>query len=171
MTSETRTFNGVGSFTLSYGYNLAGELTSVTNPWGVVVGYNYDATGRPISVSGSNYAGVTSYVNNIAYRAFGMKQMSYANSKTLSLSYDNRMRMTQWNMPGVMGWNYAYNYFGENTGRVTFAQNLYDGTLDRSYDYDAVGRMWASHSGKEARWHIGVEGYSGGGLLKKKKLL
>ena len=124
-------------------------------------GYNYDATGRPISVTGSNYAGVTSYVSNIAYRAFGMKQMNYANGKTLSLSYDNRMRMTQWNVPGVMGWNYAYNYFGENTGRVTFAQNLYDGTLDRSYDYDALGRMWASHSGKEARWHIGVEGYTG----------
>ena len=51
--------------------------------------------------------------------------------------------------------------WSENTGRVTFAQNLYDGALDRSYDYDAVGRMWASHSGKEARWHIGVEGYSG----------
>ncbi|MDQ2975098.1 MAG: RHS repeat protein, partial [Acidobacteriota bacterium] len=62
MTSEMRTFSGVGSYSLSYGYNLAGELTSVTNPWGVVVGYNYDVVGRPISVTGSSYGGVTSYV-------------------------------------------------------------------------------------------------------------
>ena len=47
LTSETRTFNGVGSFTLSYGYNLSGELTSMTNPWSVQVGYNYDPVGRP----------------------------------------------------------------------------------------------------------------------------
>jgi len=29
---ETRTFTGVGSYTLSYAYNLANELTSITNP-------------------------------------------------------------------------------------------------------------------------------------------
>ncbi|MDQ2973924.1 MAG: RHS repeat protein, partial [Acidobacteriota bacterium] len=149
MTSETRTFNGVGSYSLSYGYNLAGELTSVTNPWGVVVGYNYDKVGRPTGVTGANYGGISSYVNSIGYRAFGMKQMSGGNGRTLSLQYDNRLRMTRWDVPGVMGWNYAYDtpLIHENTGRVAFANNLYDHTLDRSYDYDAVGRMWASHSG------------------------
>src|SRR5712692_3843546 len=153
MTSEARTFSGVGSFTLSYGYNLAGELTSITNPWNAQAGYNYDKIGRPIGVSGSGYNGVTSYINNIAYRAFGVKQMGYANGRTLSLSYDNRLRLTRWDMPGVMGWNYAYNYFNENTGRVTYAQNLYDSTLDRSYDYDHVGRLISAHSGQEARAH------------------
>jgi RHS repeat-associated protein len=142
---------------LNYGYNLAGELTSLTNPFGVMVNYNYDAVGRPISVTGSNYAGVTSYVNSIAYRAFGMKQMSYANGRTLALSYDNRLRLTGWDIPGVMGWTYAYDTpsIHENTQRVAFANNLYDHTLDRSYDYDAVGRMWASHTGAEARGHAG----------------
>ena len=32
MTSETRTFNGVGSYSLGYLYNLANELTSITGP-------------------------------------------------------------------------------------------------------------------------------------------
>ncbi|PYS77400.1 MAG: hypothetical protein DMF70_16680, partial [Acidobacteria bacterium] len=142
MTSETRTFNGVGSFTLTYGsYNLAGELTSMTNPWGAQAGYNYDKLGRPTAVSGSGYAGVSSYINSIGYRTFGIKQMGYANGRTLSLSYDNRLRLTGWDIPGVMGWNYAYNYFNENSGRVTYAQNRYDSTLDRSYDYDNVGRL------------------------------
>jgi len=156
LTSETRTFTNVGSFALSYTYNLAGELTSITNPWGVQVGYDYDQTGRPASVSGSGYAGVSSYVNSLSYRAFGLKQMNYANGRTLSVQYDNRMRPTQWNVPGVMGWNYAYNYFGENTGRLTYAQNLNDPTLDRSFNNDAFGRLQSSFTGSAARAHVGI---------------
>ncbi|MFZ0063270.1 MAG: RHS repeat-associated core domain-containing protein, partial [Pyrinomonadaceae bacterium] len=161
LTSEARTFTGVGTFSLSYLYNLGGELTSITNQSNAQVGYSYDKVGRPISVSGSGYAGVSSYINNISYRAFGVKSMAYNNGKTLSLAYDNRMRVKQWYVPTVMRWDYAYDKFNENTGRVTYAKNLDDPTLDRSYDYDNVGRMWASHSGKEARWHIGQESYSG----------
>ncbi len=67
--------------------------------------------------------------------------VSYANTRTLSLSYNNRMFLTQWNIPGVLGYAYHYNNYGENnTGRVTFADNLTngatrDGTLDRSWYY------------------------------------
>jgi RHS repeat-associated protein len=156
MASETRTFTGVGSFQVSYAYNLAGELTSITNPWNAQVGYAYDKTGRPTSVSGSGYSGLSSYVNNITYRAFGLKQMSYNNGRTLSVQYNNRLMPTQWNVSGVLGWNYSYQYFGENSGRVMYAQNINDGTLDRSYDYDHVGRLIASHSGAEARAHMGI---------------
>ena len=156
MTSETRTFTDVGSYTLTYGYNLGGQLNSITNPWGAQVGYGYDKTGRPTNVSGSGYMGVTSYVNSIAYKAFGLKQMGYNNGRTLSVQYDNRMRPTQWNIPSVMGWNYAYNYFSENSGRLMYAQNINDASLDRSYDYDQVGRLIASRSGAEARSHAGL---------------
>ncbi|HKO42431.1 MAG TPA: hypothetical protein VJU84_04025, partial [Pyrinomonadaceae bacterium] len=126
-----------------------------------MVNYGYDQVGRPISVGGANYAGGTGYVNNIAYRAFGLKEMAYANTKTLSLQYDNRMRVTRWDTPGVMGWAYAYAtpLIQENTGRVAFADNLYDPTLDRSYDYDYVGRLWSSHTGGEGRGHAGYEAW------------
>jgi YD repeat-containing protein len=155
LTSETRSFTGVGSFTLSCAYNLSGELTSLTNPWSAVVGYNYDKAGRPVAATGSGYAGVTSYASNLLYRAFGLKDMSYGNGKTLSMKYDNRMRPTEWHVPTVMQWDYSYN-FSENTGRVTYAKNVDDPTLDRSYDYDQAGRLIVSHSGQEARWHIGT---------------
>ncbi len=157
MTSETRTFTGLGSFALNYAYNMSGELTSITNPLSAVVGYNYDNAGRPSAVNGSGYAGVSSYVNSITYRAFGMKGMAYANGRNLSLTYDNRMRLTGWDVPGVMGWTYAYDTpaIHEKTSRVAFANNLYDHTLDRSFDYDNVGRLWASHTGVEGRAHAG----------------
>jgi len=161
LTSEARTFTGLSPKTISYSYNLAGELTSITNPWGAQVGYTYDKIGRPTQVTGTGYAGNTDYVNNIAYRAFGMRQMANANGKTLSLQYDNRMRVTRWDVPGVMGWAYAYAtpLIQENTGRVAFADNLYDPTLDRSYHYDQVGRLVASHTGKEGRGHAGYEAW------------
>src|SRR6185295_16986339 len=74
LTSETRTFTGVtGTFTLTYGYNLAGQLNSITNPWNAQVGYGYDKIGRATSVSGAGYLGLSSYVNSLTYRAFGLK--------------------------------------------------------------------------------------------------
>src|SRR5258707_6054595 len=88
--------------------------------------------------------------------------MSYSNGRTLSLQYDNRLRVTDWNVPGVLGWQYSYTDVGENTGRVMFAKNTAsstaggqrDDTLDRSYDYDHLGRLIVSHSGYEARLHM-----------------
>ena len=85
MTSEMRTFTGLGSYTLSYDYNLAGQLKWITNHWNAQVGYVYDKIGRPKNVSGSGYMGVSSYVNSTAYRAFGLKQMTYNNGRILSL--------------------------------------------------------------------------------------
>ena len=154
MTSETRTFTGVGSYTLNYAYNLASELTSITNPWGAQVGYGYDQTGRPTSVSGAGYAGVSSYISSLSYRAFGgTKQMNYANGRTLSLQYDNRQRLTSWSIPSVL--RLQYNYLWENSGRVDFYRNLDDETLDRWFAYDHVGRLVVSRSGNEARLAIG----------------
>jgi YD repeat-containing protein len=156
MTSETRTFTNLpGSFALSYVYNLAGELTSITNQSGAQVGYTYDQTGRPFSVSGSGYAGGSNYVTGLSYRAFGLKQMSYANGRTLSVQYDNRMRPTQWSIPGVLRMQYSYTW--ELSGRLEFARNLDDESLDRWFAYDHVGRLIASRSGNEARLAIGEQ--------------
>ncbi len=100
----------------------------------------------------------------MAYRAFGVKQMNYGNGKTLSMQFDNRMRVTDWSVPNVLGWQYSYTDAAENTGRVMFAKNTAsstasgggrDDTLDRSFDYDHLGRLIVSHSGYEARLHMG----------------
>src|SRR5205807_180661 len=85
-----------------------------------------------------------------------IKGMSYGNGRSLSTGYDNRLRPTTWNVSGVLGYNYTYNdtYLHESTGRVSHAQNIYDATLDRSYEYDHLGRLAISHSGTEARAHV-----------------
>jgi RHS repeat-associated protein len=161
MTSETRTFTNVGSYTLAYEYNLASELTRVTNWWGAQVAYTHDTEGRTTGVNGLNssnvptYAGVGNYLSAMLYRANGgLKSATYGNGKTLALTYDGRLRLTGWNVPSTTGWTYNYSKFGEKSQRVTYAQNLYDTTLNRSFDYDEVGRLWEAHSGNEADAHV-----------------
>ena len=166
LTSEKRSFSDSlpnaplpnNAYQLSYTYNRIGQLMSVTNPFGSQVNYaRFNQSGEISSVSGSGSMSVPSYAANLSYRAFGAaKQIGYGNGRQLSLAYDNRLRLTQWNMPGVMDWNFAYNYFNENNSRVTYANNVNDGTLDRSYQYDHVGRLVSAHSGQEARAHIGI---------------
>jgi RHS repeat-associated protein len=155
---EERTFSGLGTYRLTYGYSPAGQLTSVTNPWNVQVSYNYDSAGRVNSVLGANYGGVSSYIGNISYRAFGgVKEINYGNARQLSVQYDKRLRMTRWDIPSIsFGYQYYYHYFNENSHRVTFASQIYDHTLDRSYDYGQGGQMWGAHTGAEARGHAGI---------------
>jgi len=145
--------DGLGS--VSYAYNLGNEVTSITNPFSVQVGYNYDKIGRPTGVTGSGYGGVSSYVSSMSYRTFGLKQMNYSNGRTLSLQYDNRMRLTNWSIPSVLRVQYLYE--GTNGGRVEFARNQDDETLDRYFGYDHVGRLTVSRSGNEARLAIGEQ--------------
>jgi RHS repeat-associated protein len=164
MTSETRTFTGLGTFNINYGYNMGSQLTSVTNHWGSQVSYVYDKIGRVTSMTGAGTVSVPTYISNISYRAFGAaKQVSYGNTRALSLTYNNRMFLTQWNIPGVLGYTYHYDNYGENnTGRVTFADNVTngaarDGTLDRSWYYDDMARLQVSYTGSEARATIGTD--------------
>ena len=158
LTSETRTFTGLGSFTFNYSYNLAGELASMTDQWAQTVNYGYDKVGRVTGVTASGGINPPAYATNLTYRAFGsIKGMSYGDGKSLNALYDNRMRPTRWDVWSVLGYNYNYDYFNEHTGRVTYAGSIYDPKLDRSYEYDHVGRLVISHSGQEARAHA----YSG----------
>jgi RHS repeat-associated protein len=171
MTSETRTFTGVGSYSLYYGYNYANELTDMSNSWGVWVGYQYDSNGRLNRINAANVPdNVTTLGYGMTYRAFGaVKSMTFGDHQSLSTSYDNRMRPASWNVSNVLGFSYTYNG-GSTVGgnnQVSYARNLSsnggrDSTLDRSYEYDQVGALVFAHSGAEARAAFGIDGQQWG---------
>jgi RHS repeat-associated protein len=182
LTTETRHFNAIsnptagssGNYALTYTYNLADQLMSVKNPFNVSYSYTRDNLGRVNTVNGdthgdgSYWASTPVFVNSIKYRAFGAaKEISYGQAndpRKLTLNYDSRLRLTKWDLPGVLGYDYSYNYFGENSGRVTFARNLRNGstlsdiTLNRSYDYDQLGRLISAYTGSAALAHTGQGG-------------
>lgn len=169
---EERTFDGLaGAYRLTYDYNHAGlAWVSVPTPLGNSrVDYAVDHTGTPLSVTGSGPWSAPTYVANMGFRAFGgLKSAAYGNGRALYAKYDKMLRIDEWGVSGVTGWKYSYSDFGENTGRVTYAQNTFnvepgrpagaDPTLDRSYDYDQVGRLFNSYTGTEARAHTGRPG-------------
>ena len=164
LTWEERTFTGLSPLRISYGYDVSGRLASVTNPWGSQVSFARDAAGQVTGVGGAGAVSASTYAQGLTYRAHGgVKQMTYGNGRQLNVSYDNRLRVRQWGVSGVVGWDYGYDDFGEHTGRVTLAQNTYDaaaggrdGRLDRSYDYDQVGRLTYSTTGSNARSMVGM---------------
>jgi RHS repeat-associated protein len=116
-----------------------------------------------------DYDNQRSVFRSIQYGVFGaLKQLSYGNSHSLSAWYDARLRPVQWSVPGVLGYQYSYNYFNENSGRVTFARNLWNGAtqndyhMDHSYDYDHLGRLVSAYTGTAASAHTG-QGSTWGG--------
>jgi hypothetical protein len=125
-------------------------LSSITDPFGAQVSYSHDKMGRLSAVTGANFASVSSYASGIQYRAWGaLKALTYGNSKTLALGYDNNLEVTNYEVPGVM--KKGYQYYDD--GRLKFTQDLLttNSKFDRLYKYDHMGRTTIALSGAEAR--------------------
>ncbi|MGH9875196.1 MAG: hypothetical protein ACRD9S_22300 [Pyrinomonadaceae bacterium] len=157
LTSESRTITNVGTFPLTYSYNLANELTSIADPWSATVDYGFDATGRMNNISGSGYGSVSQFASNLQYRAWGaLKGLTYGNNLTLSLGYNARLQATQYEVSGrppqygsatVMKTQYQYY----SDGGLKFADDLLDERFDRAFSYDQVGMLKEAYSGSQSR--------------------
>jgi YD repeat-containing protein len=151
MTSETHYIGDLGtSYALSYGYNLAGELTSITDPSSAQVSYNYDSTGRLMTMPASGYTGVTNFVSNAQYRASGaIKHQTYGNNVQLNLTYNSRMQIGQYQVSSTNFTTGAtMNYYDD--GRTNTAFDLSDNRFDRKYEFDFSARLREAYSGLEA---------------------
>jgi YD repeat-containing protein len=145
--SETRTFTNVGSFTLSYDYNLAGELKKITDATNVTINYGYDNAGRPNSVTGSDtlYANVSNYASNFQYRAWGgLKAMTDGKNYVTSVQYNAKLQPSHFQISGNLV-SQDYEYY--NDGRISVVHNTPDQNFDRSYSYDHLGRLTQANSG------------------------
>jgi YD repeat-containing protein len=177
--TETRQFAGLPntSYSLSYEYNLAGQLKELkevnTN---TLTYYNYDSEGRPHSVTagGATYGGVTTYASAVKYRAWGaMKSLTYGNNMWLSTEYDSRMRVSRFHVGGV---NSPYSptamlsdFRYDADGGLRFASmgSATDGVVssyDRAYKYDHAGRLVEAFTSQQANdYHqTGAVGVGGG---------
>jgi YD repeat-containing protein len=148
MTSETHVITGVGSYPIGYGYNVGGELTSISDPFGQSVSYGYDGTGRLGNVGATGFPNVSQFASNVHYRAWGgIKDMTYGNGKTLSVGYNARLAPATYQIPSVL--NKTYQYFDD--GSLKSASDLLDNRYDRAMQYDPIGRLAVAKTGSEAR--------------------
>jgi YD repeat-containing protein len=158
MLSETRYFNGLGNpYTLSYSYNLAGQLTSLTEPFGATYSYSYNKAGGLTSVTGAGTARTSLYANNFQYLAWGgLKHVAYGDSVVEDRSYTPRLQVASFVSARVNVPNYpptlmssTYQYSAD--GRIKGTSDLVDHNFDRAYRYDQVGRVSATYTAQEAR--------------------
>jgi YD repeat-containing protein len=156
LTSEIRYFNLLArSYTIGYSYNLGGQLSGVTDPFGASFSYQRDAAGQLTAVTGSpSYAGVTNYIWNIRYRAWGaVKSASYGNNSVSTTQYDGRLQPTQFRLTdatsGASLQREDYSYYAD--GHLSLLTDLDDAAgsnppsslrfLSRTYSYDLAGRV------------------------------
>jgi len=167
---EERTFSGLSnSYRINYGYNLAGQLTNITEPsqFGTGIGYQYDSSGRLNAVTGSGYTYSTfpnaqtrlevpvgTFASNIKYRAWdNMKDMDDGNGVHHHFNFNSRLLATDYTVNNLAGsissmqWN--YDYFDD--GNLNHAYDVADNHFDRAYAYDQVGRLSEAYTGREAR--------------------
>ncbi|MDQ1638475.1 MAG: hypothetical protein QOF62_1814 [Pyrinomonadaceae bacterium] len=151
LASETRALS-VGTFTLSYNYNLANELTSVTDPWNATVSYGLDTAGRLNNITGTGYP-VSQFASNMQYRAWGtLKSETYGNGFTEAAGYNSRLQLTGFEVrdgAGQLKMSRTHQYYAD--GNLKFSQNPLDERFDRAYSYDHIRRGNEAYSGSEAR--------------------
>ena len=156
LTSETRYFSLLSrSYMLGYSYNLAGQLSGVTDPFGASFSYQRDAAGQLTAVTGSpSFGGVTNYIWNIRYRAWGaVKSASYGNNSVSTTQYNGRLQPTQYRLTdatsgaSLMREDYGY-HADEHLSLVTDLDDASGNNppsslrfLSRTYSYDLAGRV------------------------------
>jgi YD repeat-containing protein len=162
--SETRQFSGsgapAGNYTLSYDYNLVGELKTIIDPTGSRVDYEIDSAGRLLSVSGSGANSAPTYANHFLYRAWGaIKDFDFGNGVHQHLNFNNRLQNTALalsnvNTLGTMSW--TYDYYSD--GRLSRVTDSAAPNFDRYFDYDHEGRVLNALTGSEARGGTTADG-------------
>ncbi|MBX3292715.1 MAG: VCBS repeat-containing protein [Acidobacteria bacterium] len=159
LTAESRDFSDTlpdepsgGLFTLTYTYEIGGQLRSYTDPWGKQISYMHDKTGRLNEVTGTPHGGVSSYATNAQYRAWGgLKHLEYGNGVIADTSYDSTLKPSTFDLkkPGddpIMEKSYQYY----NDGRLKHVDDAIQGKFDRLQTYDFAGRVKEGLSSTEA---------------------
>ena len=129
-------------YTIGYGYNLAGAVTSLTYPSGRVVQPSYDAIGRLSSLA----SGTTTYTSSFSYNsAFAPTNFTMGNGVAVTAGYSaNRLQLQSLNYTGgstVFSTAYAYTQNGGNNGQITSVTDSVDAGRSVTYTYDALNRV------------------------------
>ncbi len=159
MKAETRQFNDVlpnaplagNKFKLEYTYELSGQLKSYKDPFGDQINYAHDKIGRLDAVTGSSFAGITSYASNPQYRAWGgLKSLSYRDHTQMQMTYDDRLQVDTFQLNNstqpIMKKN--YDYYAD--GNLKYTQDELNAKFDRLNIYDHTGRIKKAKSAAEA---------------------
>ncbi len=146
---SSQTTNGQ-SYSMSYGYNLAGAMTSQAYPSGRIVTTSYDNAGRLSSVSGQK-AGETNktYASQLSYSSHAaVTEMKLGNNLWEHTIFNTTLQPTEIGLgtqPGSverLKLSYAYGTTANNGNAQSQTITVASGpTLSQSYTYDELNRL------------------------------
>lgn len=145
--TETTTGNGAqASYSTSYYYDVYGQLTGITYPNGVAVGYGY-AKGQPTTMTVNIGGTVSNVISSIGYRPFGPPiSMMYGNGLSRVYGYDQNytagdLRLTELSTANAGTYLQRMQYGYDSSDRVTQITNTVNNNGSQGYAYDALDRL------------------------------
>ena len=170
LVAETRRFNDIlpnaplasNGFRLQYGYSLAGQMQSLTDPYGQQFNYSFDKVGRLTSVTGvTAFAGISTYANNPGYNARGtLTSLQYGNGVQMAMTaFNAKLQATTFEVKkGADSYiKKQYQFYAD--GALKFIDDQLDHSFDRSYQYDFAGRTVEAKAGVAARGGASTQQY------------
>lgn len=140
--TETDGFTlGGGIFTLQYGYNSAGQRTSVTYPSGAVVNFTYNGNNQVASISVTLNGTTTPILSNATYEPFGaVRGWTWGNGATVIRSHN-----TDGNASVISSTGLHLSFQYDNALRTQNVSDLDTTALSWTYSYDVLDRLNAAN--------------------------
>jgi len=140
--SEKRTI-GTIAYTTGYGYDLAGNLTRIAYPSGLVVNYQRDSRGQVsgVTIQANAAAPATPLASSIAYLPFGgMQSATLGNGVQLTNSYDLDYRLATIQAAGATTLqNITLSY--DPASNVSSIADGVTASLGQTFQYDLLGHV------------------------------
>ncbi len=162
LTGVSKVIGGV-TYAITYGYNLAGEVNSVTYPSGRVVRQEYDTVGRLASIG----SGSTTYLTipSGKYTPSGqITGFTYGNGVEAAFGFNPRLQLTslRYFKSTTDLLNLAYNYGAANNGMIRdikyySSPGVEDQTRSQNYEYGPRGRLkkaWTTNLTAPNTWRL-----------------
>jgi RHS repeat-associated protein/uncharacterized repeat protein (TIGR01451 family) len=139
--TETKTIDGIGTYTTTYGYDAADRAVTMTYPDGEIVTSTYNPQGLAESL-----AGTSSYVTGASYNAMGqMTWLGLGNDVDVTYQYylpeerNGRLESLLAVKDASKLLHLSYTY--DDAGNVTQIADYTDGLELEEFSYDALDRL------------------------------
>jgi len=140
--SEKRTI-GTVAYTTGYGYDLAGNVTRIAYPSGLVVNYQRDSRGQVsgVTIQADAAAPATPLASNILYLPFGgMQSATLGNGVQLTNGYDLDYRLATIQAAGATTLqNITLSY--DPASNVSSIADGVTASLGQTFQYDLLGHV------------------------------
>ena len=137
LTSFEKT-TGTTTFTTTYTYDNAGNVTGILYPNGRGVAYEHDTVGYVVRVTTTKDGNTQVLAENISHLPFGpLTSATLGNNQAIAVNFDLNYRPKTITALGLLDLSYGI----DAAGRITGINDQLDSGRSRSFAYDRAGRV------------------------------